>query len=214
MTPSRLRNFLSLPFYDKLNVAERMFYRLKSILFYRWVFKSFGKRSVIYPPMLIGRPEFIHIGNGVVIRSGVRLEAVLLDPEHPPEIRIGDNVSIEQDVHIVALGKVHIRDHATLAARASLLCGNHPFLDIHGPAKISERLEGEQSSIEIGEGSLIGVGSIIHMNVKIGKHVVVGANSVIKRSVPSYCAVAGHPAEVVLRYNSTEDCWERPNKSN
>jgi len=189
-----------------------MLYRLKSVLLYQWVFKSFGKRSVIYSPMFIGRPQFIQIGRGVVIRSGVRLEAVLLDPGHPPEIRIDDNVSLEQDVHIVALGKVHIRENATLAARTSLLCGNHPFLDIHGPAKISERLEGEQSFIDIGEGSLIGVGSIIHMNVRIGKHVVVGANSVVKRSVPSYCAVTGNPAAVVLRYNAEEDRWEPPRK--
>lgn len=212
MNPSKLKNFLALPFYDKLNVAQHIFYRLKSLLFYRWVFKSFGQRSVIYAPTLIGMPRFIHIGEGVLIRQGVRLEAVTLDPDHPPEIRIDDNVSIEQDVHIVALGRVHIRKSATLAARTSLLCGNHPFLDIDGPTKISDRLEGGQSFIEIGEGSLIGVGSIIHMNVRIGKHVVVGANSVVKRSVPSFSAVSGNPAAVVLRYNEASDRWESPKK--
>jgi acetyltransferase-like isoleucine patch superfamily enzyme len=208
MISKKLRKFLSLPLYDKFNFAELMLYRLKGILFYRWVFKSFGRRSAIYPPMLIGRPEFIHIGEGVVIRSGVRLEAYLLDPNNPPEIRIGDNVSIEQDVHIVALGKIHIRDHATLAARSTLLCGGHPFFDIHGPVKISDRMEGENAFIEIGEGSMIGMGSVIQKNVKIGKHVVVGVNSVVNRSVPSHCIVSGHPAAVVLRYNAAEDRWE------
>ena len=208
-----IRRLLSLPLYDKLNYAELLLYKLKGILVYRAVFAAFGRRSAIYPPTLIGRPEFIHIGKGVLIRKGVRLEAVLLDPKHPPEIRIGDNVSFEQDVHVVALGKVHIHDNVTLAARSSLLCGNHPFLDIQGPTKISDRLEGEKSFITIGEGSLIGVGSVIHMNVEIGNHVVVGTNSVVKRNVPSYCAVAGHPADIVLRYNKEEDRWERPRKT-
>jgi acetyltransferase-like isoleucine patch superfamily enzyme len=214
MISTKIRRFLSLPLYDKFNFAELLLYRLKGFLIYKRVFKSFGRRSVIYPPTLIGRPEFIHIGKGVLIRKGVRLEAVLVDPQNPPEIHIGDNVSFEQDVHVVALGRVHIHDHVTLASRVSLLCGNHPFLDVHGPAKISERVEGEKSFITIGEGSLIGVGSVIHMNVEIGKHVVVGTNSVVRRSVPAYSAVAGHPAEVVLHYNDKEDRWERPRKKN
>jgi acetyltransferase-like isoleucine patch superfamily enzyme len=211
MLPNKLRKFIHSPFYDKVNRLELWLYQLKGALLYRRVFKFFGKKSAIYPATLIGRPNFIHIGERVLIRNGVRLEAVLLDPENPPEIYIGNNVTLEQDVHIVALGKVRIHDNATLAARVSLLCGNHPFFDIHGgPTKISDRLEGENSFIEIGAGTLVGVGSVIHMNVKIGAHVVVGANSVVKRSVPSYSAVDGNPAVVVLKYNAQDGRWERP----
>jgi acetyltransferase-like isoleucine patch superfamily enzyme len=208
---SKLLQFIVSPFYDKVNRVELWLYRLKGALFYRHVFKFFGKKSAIYPPTLLGRPKFIHIGERVLIRNGVRLEAVLLDPLNPPEIYIGNNVTLEQDVHIVALGKVRIHDNATLAARVSLLCGNHPFFDIAGgPAKISDRLEGENSFIEIGAGTLVGIGSIIHMNVKIGEHVVVGANSVVKRSIPPYSAVDGNPAVVVLRYDVEEGRWQRP----
>jgi acetyltransferase-like isoleucine patch superfamily enzyme len=206
----KIRRFLSSPIYAKFSRVELLLYRLKGVLIYRRVFKFFGKHSAIYPPTLIGKPEYIHIGDGVLIRNGVRLEAVLLDPENPPEIHIGNNVTFEQDVHVVALGKVYIHDNVTLAARTSLLCGNHPFFDVRGPVKISDRLEGEKSFIEIGEGSMLGVGSIVHMNVKIGRHVVVGANSVVKRSVPDFCAVDGHPAAIVLRYNGEEDRWTRP----
>jgi acetyltransferase-like isoleucine patch superfamily enzyme len=176
------------------------------------MFKSFGRNSAIYPPMLIGLPRFIHIGNRVTIRSGVRLEAVLLDAGNPPEIYIGDDVTIEQDVHIVALGKLYIQDHATLAARVAILAGTHPFFDVNGPVKISSRLDGATSFTEIGEGTMLGVGSIVQMNVRVGKHVVVGANSVVKKSVPDYCVVDGHPASVVLAYNGEEKRWVRPSK--
>ncbi len=187
--------------------------RLKSRFYYPLIFGTFGRSSVMFRPVYIGNPKYIHIGERVLIRPGVRLEAVVLNPDHPPELRIGDDVNIEQDVHIVTVGKVKIHDGASLTARSSLLCGTHPFFDIHDPGKIGCRVAGEGSFIEIGQGSLLGVGCNIQMNVKIGKHVVVGSNSVVKRSVPDYCVVSGNPAEVVLRYSFEEERWTRPKKA-
>jgi acetyltransferase-like isoleucine patch superfamily enzyme len=210
MDLKRIHRLLMLPLYDKLNVAELWLYRLKGFLFYRWVFKSFGKNSVIYPPMLIGHPRFIHIGDRVTIRQGVRLQAVPLDGDHLPEIYIGDDVTIEQDVHIVAIGKLHIRSSVTIAARSAILGGTHPFFDIHGPVRLGERLGGSQSFTEIGEGCLLGIGSVIQMNVRLGKHVVVGANAVVKKCVPGYSVVDGNPAAVVLSYDPEKDRWAPP----
>jgi acetyltransferase-like isoleucine patch superfamily enzyme len=208
----RLRDVAGLPVYDQFNLAQLWLFRLKGVLIYRRVFKHFGRRSAIYSPMLISGPRFIHIGDNVIIRKGVRIEAILLDPEHPPEIHIGNNVNIEQDVHIVALGKVWIHDHVSITARCSLLCGTHPFFDVHDPVKIGDRLAGERSSIEIGEGSFLGIGSVIQMNVRLGKHVVVGSGSVVKKNVPDYCVVEGSPAAIVLRYDREKDSWDFPEK--
>jgi acetyltransferase-like isoleucine patch superfamily enzyme len=73
--------------------------------------------------------------------------------------------------------------------------------------KIGDRLTGERSLTEIGEGSFLGIGCVIQMNVRIGKHVVVGSNSVVKKSVPDFSVVEGNPAEVVMAYNQIEDRW-------
>lgn len=210
MALKKLQSFLSLRFYDKLNLAERWLYRLKGMVVYRRIFKSFGKSSLIYPPMLIGRPMFIEIGDRVTIRKGVRLEAILLDPRNPPEIRIGNDVRIEEDVCIVTVGKIHIHDNVCIAARSALLGSGHPFFDITSPVKIGDRVEGERSVIEIGEGSFLGLGSIIQMNVKLGKHVVVATCSVVRRNVPDYSVVDGHPADVVLAYDPEKERWARP----
>ncbi len=204
---SKIRRFWTTPLPDKINVIQMVFYRLKGILYYRHVFGSFGSGSILYKPMMLSNPRFMHIGKNVTIRQGVRLEAVPLDPDNPPELRIGDNVNIEQDVHIVFIGKIRIGDNVSITARCSLMGGSHPFFDIRNPVKIGDRLAGEKTIIEIGEGSFLGLNTVIMPNVKLGRYVVVGSSSVVKRNVPDYSVVDGNPATLQMRYDSEADSW-------
>ena len=195
----------SLP--DKLNSIQSALYKLKGVFYYRQVFGSFGQGSILFKPTLLSNPQFIHVGKNVLIRSGVRLEAIMTDPDNPPELRIGDNVNIEQDAYIVCLGKVTIADNVSIAARCSLLCGSHPFFDVHDKGKIAERQSGSKAVIEIGEGSVIGIGSVVSMNVRIGKRVVVGSSSVVKKNLPDYSVAEGNPAVVGLKYDFEKEKW-------
>jgi acetyltransferase-like isoleucine patch superfamily enzyme len=213
MFSSKLRRITSLPLYDQCNLASLYWYFAKGYWFYRPFFGSFGWKSAIYPPTLIGSPRFIHIGERVLIRNGARIEAILLDPGNPPEIRIDDDVNIEQDVHIVATGRVHIHSKVSIAPRSTVLGARHPFTDLRNPVKIGNRLGGAGSLTEVGEGSLLGVGSVVHMNVKIGRHAVVGSSAVVRKDVPDYCAVDGNPAAVILRYDREEDRWLPPGET-
>ena len=45
--------------------------------------------------------------------------------------------------------------------------------------------------------------------IKIGKHAVIGANSVVTHDVPSYAVVAGSPAKVIKRYDKKKKKWTR-----
>ena len=209
---AKMHNFMLMQLPDKLNYATALLVRLKGMLYYRRVFGSFGRGSALYKPMMLSNPRFMHIGKNVVIRPGVRLEAILLDPENPPELYIGNNVNIEQDVHIVFAGTIVIRDNVSITARCSLMGGSHPFFDVTSPIKIGDRLTGAKSRIEIGEGSFIGLNSVIMPNVKLGKHVVVGSSSVVKRNVPDYSVVDGNPAEVHLKYDAATKAWLRVSK--
>lgn len=51
--------------------------------------------------------------------------------------------------------------------------------------------------VSIGEGSYIGINAVIVGNVRIGRHCVVGANSVVTKDVPDYCVAFGSPAKVI-----------------
>lgn len=41
-------------------------------------------------------------------------------------------------------------------------------------------------------------------NVYIGKHCVIGANSVVTKDIPDYCVAVGSPARVIKNMDKTE----------
>lgn len=53
--------------------------------------------------------------------------------------------------------------------------------------------------LKIGDGSWIGTHVAILGDVHIGKHCVIGANSVVTKDVPDYCVAVGSPAKVVKK---------------
>jgi acetyltransferase-like isoleucine patch superfamily enzyme len=147
---------------------------------------------------MIVKPQFIHIGEGVIIQSGARLEAVPLNPLNPPQLRIGKNVGIEQNAHIVCHHRVTIGDNVSITANCAIVDTTHPFDDVPVDAKVGDMIQDDEAFVEIGEGTFLGFGSVILPNVKVGKGCVIGANSVVSRSIPDYSVAAGAPA-VVLR---------------
>ena len=63
-------------------------------------------------------------------------------------------------------------------------------------------------AVSIGDGSYIGINSVIVGNVQIGKHCIVEANSVVTNSIPDYCLAVGSPAKVIKVYTK-EKGWIR-----
>jgi acetyltransferase-like isoleucine patch superfamily enzyme len=193
----------------KLHVLSTLYYRAKGAVLYRFVFHQFGTGSHIRKPLLIFNPKFISIGNRVAIRDGIRLEVVPSKNQRIPQLIIEDDTNIEQNVHIVCHNRVHIRSKVSITCNCSIVDVTHPFSDVYDPQKIGSRIQDDDSFVEIGEGSFIGIGTVILPNVKIGKFVVIGANSVVDCDIPDYSVAAGVPAVVLRRYDFTKDEWVR-----
>lgn len=193
------------PFYDYISLFGHLLYRLKAELFYRFVFKALGQRVKIEKGW-ISHPQYIRIGNRVTIRRGTRLEAVVSDPTHPPEIRIGDDVNIEQDVHIVCHRRVIIGNNVSITGRCAIVDVTHPYEDLTA-GKIGDLIDSDDSFVEIGDGAFLGYGSIILPNVRVGRRAVIGANSVVTRDVPEFSVVAGAPARVIKAYSHESRRW-------
>jgi acetyltransferase-like isoleucine patch superfamily enzyme len=203
----KIEIFLKASLINKINIMSDFYDMLKTSTIYRIMFKSIGKRSIIRRPLLISNPQFISIGNKVSIRNGVRLEVVTYNSQRTPELSIGDNTNIEQNVHIICHSKVKIGANVSITGNCCIVDVTHAFEDVNSDIKIGSRILDKDSYVEIGEGSFIGFGSTILPNVRIGKHVVVGANSVVTKDVEDYSVVAGIPARVIKKFNFEIGQW-------
>ena len=107
------------------------------------------------------------------------------------KITIGDNVLIGPDNYISSI------DH------------NYENVDvpiIFSGANFSNK-NGNNGVISIGDDTWIGTHCAIIGDVKIGKHCVVGANTVIVKDVPDYSVVVGNPAKIIKKYNQERKTW-------
>jgi len=205
----RVKRFWHAPLLNKLHILTTLYYKLKGVAVYRFLFKEFGKGSFIRRPLLILNPRYISMGDRVSIRDGIRLEVVRSSENRVPELSIGHDTNIEQNVHIVCHSRIRIGSKVSITGNSSIVDVNHSYLDVHDSRKIGSRIEDEDSFVEIGDGSFIGYGSVILPNVRVGAHSVIGANSVVVSDVPDYCVAAGAPAIVLKRYDWEKGCWVR-----
>ncbi len=169
-------------------------------------------------PRRISNPKCIWIGDDVSLGPGCLLSATRRYPgafmqgatavepqEFEPVIRIGDRVSATGYLTIGAACKVEIGDDALLASHVFIGDNQHGHSRIDIPFKY-QHLE-KISPISVGAGCWIGEHVVIMPGVAIGEMSIVGANSVVTRSVPARSVVVGSPARVIRRWDDESNAW-------
>lgn len=185
---------------SKLTNKVFWFYNLaRSKFLYGFTFKKFGSRSLIIKPILISNPHRMEIGDNVLIRNGARLEIILDGVNKSPTLSIGNNVNIEQNVHIVCHCSVRIGSNVSITANCVIVDTSHPFDDVPDGVKVGARISTDSSYVEIDDDCFIGVGACILPNVRIGKGSIIGSHSVVTKHIPPYSIVTGQPARVIRR---------------
>lgn len=179
--------------------------RFKSKFYYPAVFGEFGARSILAKPTLLVLPRHIYIGEDVIIRPGVRLEIVRDASGRSPQLRIGNNTNIEQNVHIVCHHRIVIGNDVSITANCAIIDTTHPFDDVPSSAKVGSLIKDDDAFVEIGDGTFLGFGSTVLPNVRIGRGCVIGANSVVTRDIPDYSVAAGTPARILRPVRKLED---------
>lgn len=164
---------------------------------HRLKFARVGDRALIRRPRQIVGGKHITLGSDFDVFPGLRIEAFdrHLDKQFSPQITIGDRVSINYDCHIGCVNEVTIGNDVLLASRVYISDHSHGVLDYHDiEVPPSERKVVSKGPVIIEDGVWIGEGACILPGVRIGRHAIVGANSVVTRNVPPYTIVGGVPA--------------------
>lgn len=168
-------------------------------------FKSIGKDCSFHPLLNINHPECISLGNDVVIGSFSWIGAYGEKDQPAGKLIIGNRVHIGSHSTIIAKNKIKIGNNILMSQRVVILDNIHEYKDIE-KAVIDQPIS-DRGEIIIEDNCFIGVNSVILQKVKIGKHAIIGANSVVTHDVPSYSVVAGSPAKIIKRYDFKKKAW-------
>lgn len=147
---------------------------------------------------IIYRPFLKQMGKKVKIQEAVKIK-------WPERLSIGNRSSINEFCWIESSGGVSIGNNVWIAPRVSIVSFQHKHTlyyhecshDFTGGGKILNK-------IVIEDNVWIGAHSIILSGVTVGEGCIVGAGSVVTHDVPPYSIVAGVPARVIKKINIEE----------
>jgi putative colanic acid biosynthesis acetyltransferase WcaF len=118
------------------------------------------------------------IGNGVFLERGITVWL-------PWRLEIADSVAIGRNVEIYNYGRVRIGTMTVVSQYCYLCTGTHDFEHPAMPLTWDD--------ISIGSECWVAAGSWLLPGVQIGNGTVVGARSLVTRSLPEWMVCAGHP---------------------
>jgi acetyltransferase-like isoleucine patch superfamily enzyme len=181
-------------------------------LWLKWTypFNSIGKDvSVHYSCDLPrSRAHYIRLGDDVILGREVWLNIPNVSICNKPAIIIEDGCGIGRRSVISAKNQIHIQRNTVFGPGVLVMDHNHAFEDVTVP--ISRQPMTQGGTVRIEEGCWIGFGVAIVCSrgeLVIGRNSVVGANSVVSRSVPACSVVVGNPARIVKQYDALKKTW-------
>jgi acetyltransferase-like isoleucine patch superfamily enzyme len=141
--------------------------------FCRKKFLYFGVSSEIRPGVYVVGCSQIYIGDRVILRPGTIF--------HGESDTLKETIIIENDVLIGSGVHIYVE--------------NHNFSNIN--QLISEQGHSLARQVKLKTGCWIGANVIILPGVTVGRNSVVGAGSVVTKSVPDFAVVAGNPERII-----------------
>lgn len=137
--------------------------------------------------------SYVHVGEKTVIKPYVMLMT------YPGgHIKIGKNCSINPFCVLYGHGGLEIGDDVRIATHSVFIPANHNISDLESLIS-SQGLT--KKGIKVGNNVWIGAGCTILDGVEIGVGSVIGAGSVVTKSVDPYSIVAGVPAKIIKKRN-------------
>lgn len=163
------------------------------------------KKSLIKLPFTsTSMPTLLHhvdkIGSNVYIgknaRIGIDCHSILI---------IKDGTQINENLEISCNNFIEIGENVLIGRNVFIGDNIHTYEQITQPVLKQDLSKGGKTIIE--DDCWIGTGACILKDVVIGKHSIIGANSVVTKNVPPYSVSVGVPARVIKKYDFEIEKW-------
>lgn len=192
--------------FNKWGRVKKVFSPIVRIL-YKRNFAPMGASSFVCRPICM-TTRYLKMGHNIYIGPNARIEGVdkYNAVTFTPVIELSDGVTIQQNIHLTCANHVSIGANTAIAANVTITDIHHPYDDIEKSIDSQDIIVGE---VVIGSDCKLYNNVVILPNVHIGKHVTVGANSVVCSDLPSYSVAVGMPAYIVKRYDFELHKWRK-----
>lgn len=183
--------------------------------YYRGVLKHMGENAHVGRGVRMVNPQYITLDDnvkihdnciliansekGITLDDGARLKyGVFMDTEDPQKgyIHIGKRVYIGTGCCLHGHLGLEIGDDSLLAQHVVITPASHTFED---PQKTIYSQPCNVRKVMLGRDCYLGMNVSVLVSADIGEGAVVGAGSVVVRSIPPFAIAVGVPAKV-LRY--------------
>ncbi len=146
--------------------------------------------------------QYISVGSNTYFGKEVFLTAwdSYFSQRFQPEIVIGNDCHFGEWNHITAINRIEVGDGCLTGKWVTITDNSHGLTDISSLqlSPIGRNLV-SKGPVVIGRNVWIGDKATILPGVTIGDGVVIAANAVVTKDVPSYCVVGGIPARIIKR---------------
>lgn len=163
-------------------------------------------------PILIKGRRYIDFGNYLTAGYYCRFEVYPKDNDKRKRLIFGNNIQLNDFVHISAIDKVEIGDNCLMASHIYISDNTHGVYNGGGEKESSPETPPDSreyitSPVKIGKNCWIGEGVIVMPGVTIGDGCVIGAHSIVNKDIPEACIAVGSPAKVIKKYSYKEKRW-------
>ncbi len=131
------------------------------------------------------------------IGSKVRIDAHTIISCPKDEVRVGSHVHLAVGVLLYCGGGVELEDFVGLSPRTTVFSETDDFLEgyLTGPTVPAKFRKVTSGPVRFGRHVIVGAGSVILPGVQIGKGAAVGAMSLVTKDVEPFAIVHGVPAK-------------------
>ena len=162
-----------------------------------------NKYSDIKDPLQVSFSDVrnIHLSDNVYIDSMVILRIM-----KNCRLFVGEGTYIGPFSHISGTeNRIFVGRKVLIAPRVYISTTNRRYEDVDTP--IIDQGYVSKGDVIIEDESWIGINSCILSGVRIGRHSIIGANSVVTKDIPPYSLAVGNPAKVIRKYDFNTKKW-------
>jgi Acetyltransferase (isoleucine patch superfamily) len=165
-------------------------------------FNNLGKNSLIEKPLYLKGGKYMSIGENFNALERLRLECWdnYQGEKFTPQLTIGNNVSVNYNVHIGCINQISIGNNVLFASNIFISDHQHGFIDTRDSnvPPLARNLY-SKGPVIIEDNVWIGENVAILPNVTVGKGCIIGANAVVTKSFPENCVLGGNPAKIIRK---------------